>query len=213
MGEIEPMIKQRFNRFTEKRLKVCSLTKSWVKKLAAVAILTSPQFAMAEQTLYEIHLMLIDTNFSGANYEPNALLYKHIVPYNSFINLEGIVALGINEDEATRKVGVGSTYKQKLKFSNMLGVMVNFTGEIEPRVHAYAHFGVARVDYDISTPSGINGPDGSQSDTGMAYGFGLSFGFLKTGAFVLEFNELPDVNTENDTIDTSVISLGYQMPF
>lgn len=213
MGEIEPMIMQRYNGFVEKRINVCSLKKSWATKIVALVLLASSQHTMAEQTLYEIHLMLIDTNFSGANYEPNALLYKHIIPYNSFINLEGIIALGINEDKATRKVGVGSTYKQKLKFSNMLGVMVNFTGEVEPRVHAYAHFGVTRVEYDISTPSGISGPSGSESETGLAYGFGMSFGFLKTGAFVLEYNELPDVGTGNDTIDTSVLSLGYQMPF
>jgi hypothetical protein len=207
------MIRQRFNRFIDKRINVCSKKISWAKKLAVVALLTSSQYTMAEQSFYEIHYLLLDTNIEGANYEPNALLYKHIIPYNSFINLEGIVALGINEDEATRKVGVAGTYKQKIMLSNMIGFMVNFSGEVEPRVHAYAHFGLTRVDYDLSTPSWVGGPDGSQSETGLAYGFGMSFKILNTGAFVLEFNELPDIGAGSDTIDTSVLSLGYQMPF
>jgi opacity protein-like surface antigen len=168
---------------------------------------------IAEQSRYEINYLLIDTNIQGAAYEPNALQYKHIIPYNSFIDLEGIVALGINEKKVTRKIGVGGIYTQKLTFSNMLGVMVKLYSALEPKVHGYIHFGLARIDYDISTPSWVGGPDGSQSDTGFAYGFGLSFAILKKGAFILEFNELPEVSAGNSTIDTSVLSIGYQMPF
>lgn len=207
------MIKQRLNSFID------NLTTRWLFKhnraikITVVTLLLSSQNAIAEQSLYEIHYLLVETDIKEANYEPNALLYKHIVPYNSFINLEGIVALGISEEKALRKVGIAGTYTQKLTFSNMLGLMVSFSGAVEPRVHAFAHFGLTRVEFDISTPSSIGGPDGSQSETGLAYGFGMTFKILKTGAFVLEFNRLPDVDAGSDVLETSVLSIGYQMPF
>ena len=207
------MIKQRLNSFID------NLTTRWLFKhnraikITVVTLLLSSQNAMAEQSLYEIHYLLVETDLKEANYEPNALLYKHIVPYNSFINLEGVVALGIKEDKALRKTGISGTYTQKLMFSNMLGLMVSFSGAVEPRVHAFAHFGLTRVEFDISTPSSIGGPDGSQSETGLAYGFGMTFKVLKTGAFILEFNRLPDVDAGNDVLETSVLSIGYQMPF
>lgn len=185
----------------------------WKIRFFTLILIMIPQISVANETSYEIHYMLIDSTMKGASYQPDGLLYKHIVPYNSFINLEGIVALGITEEKSSINTGVGGRYTQKLKLSNALGLLVSFSGEVEPSVHLYAHFGLARLDYDISSPASSGGPDGSQSDTGLMYGLGMSFHLLQTGAFVLEFNELPDVSAGNKTVDTTVFSLGYQMPF
>jgi hypothetical protein len=181
--------------------------------LALLLMLGIAQFAAAENSKYEIDYLLMDTDIEGAGYEPTALQYKHIIPYNRIIDLEGIIALGISEEKANRKTGIATFYTQKFKLSNALGFLVKVSGALEPKVHAYIHAGLMRIEYDVSTTTGGNGPDGSQSDSGLAYGFGIAFSFLKKGAFVLEFNELPDISTGNNTIKTSVLSLGYQMPF
>ena len=207
------MIRQHSGSSTDNFIKQCLLKDIWVRKIKAVILLMLSQVAVAEQSSYEIHYLLVDTDLKGASYEPGALLYKHIVPYNSFINLEGVVALGLTEEKETRKVGIAGTYTQKLALSNMLGMFVNFTGELEPSVHAYVHAGLTRIEYDLSTPSWVGGPDGSQSETGLAYGIGMTFKILETGAFVLEFNQYPDIDTSGDTISTTILSLGYQMPF
>ena len=181
--------------------------------LALLLLFGVTQFAMADNSKYEIDYLLIDTDIEGAGYEPKALQYKHIIPYNRIIDFEGIVALGITEEKANRKTGIATFYTQKFRLSNALGLMAKVSGAMEPKVHAYIHAGLMRIEYDVSTSAGGNGPNGSQSDTGLAYGFGITFSFLKKGAFVLEFNELPDISTGNNTIKTSVLSLGYQMPF
>lgn len=168
--------------------------------------------ALAEDQSYEIQYLMLDASTRGANYQPNALLYKHILPYNKLIDFEGIVALGINEDTEQRKTGIAGYYSQKFKLSNLLGLMVNVHGAIEPRVHGYLHFGIARVDYDLSTPSWVADADGSQNETGLAYGLGITFKLLSKGAFVLEFTQLPDVETNIGTFDSLFIGLGYQMP-
>lgn len=169
--------------------------------------------AAAEDTHYELQYLLLESATVGATYRPNALLYKHIIPYNKFVNLEGHVALGITEETAKRKTGLATNYSQSLRFSNLLGLMVKVYGAIEPRVHGYVHFGLSRVDLDLSTQSGINGPNGSQSETGLAYGVGMTFNLLKKGAFVFEFTQLPEVEAGSDKFNTVYIGLGYQMPF
>ena len=181
--------------------------------MAIVLLLGSYHCAMAEGTKYEIDYLLMDSNMGGAGFEPNALQYKHLIPYNDFIELEGIIALGITEEKVTRKTGIAGIYTQKFGLSNMLGAMVKIFGAIEPKVHAYAHIGLVRIEYDITSPAGVGQPDGAHDDTGFAYGIGLSFSILKKGAFVLEFNQRPDVDAGSETIDTSLLSLGYQMPF
>jgi len=167
----------------------------------------------AEDSLYEIQYLLVDTNFEGASYEPGALMYKYIIPYNRILNLEGIVGLGVTEEKSTRKIGIAGTYRQKLKVANILGIQLGLYGELEPKVHAYAHIGLTRLEYDISTPDWAGGLDGAQSDTGLSYGVGLNFKLLNRGAFVVEFNEFPDITSSNITISTSTLSIGYQMPF
>lgn len=182
--------------------------------IAAIILSVSCSLVLAEEDhSYEIQFLLFDTSTQGANYEPNALLYKHIVPYNRLISFEGIVALGINEESARRKIAIGTQYTQKLKLSNMLGFFAKLTGELEPSVHGYVHFGLTRVELDFSTPSSIAGADGSQSGTGLAYGVGLNFRLLEKGAFVLEFNVLPEVDAAGETFDSTYIALGYQIPF
>ena len=171
------------------------------------------QYAAAANSKYEIDFLMMDTDIEGAGYEPEALQYKHIIPYNRYIDLEGIIALGITEEKANRKTGIATFYTQKFKLSNALGFLVKASGALEPRVHAYVHAGLMRIEYDVSTSAGGPGPNGSQSDSGLAYGIGMAFSILKKGAFILEFNELPDISAGNNTIKTSVLSLGYQMPF
>lgn len=188
-------------------------TKSLLISIAALFYSFGGTLAYAENNQYEIQFLLMDTSGQGANYRPKALLYKHIVPYSDLISLEGFVALGITEESETRKLNIATTYKQKLMLSNMLGLFVKVSGKIEPRVDGYLHFGVARVDFDFSTPSAIGGADGSQSATGLGYGLGLNFRILEKGAFVLEFNELPEVDAAGETFNTRYFALGYQLPF
>ena len=182
-------------------------------KLLLISLWFIAPVAAADQKHYEIQYLLLESSTVGANYKPNALLYKHIVPYNKFLNFEGHVALGITEETARRKTGIAGNYTQKLRFSNMLSLMVKVYGAIEPRVQGYFHFGLSRVDLDLSTPSWVGGPDGSQSETGLAYGLGMTFNLLGKGAFVLEFTQLPEVDAGSETFNTVYIGLGYQLPF
>ena len=68
--------------------------------LALLLLFGVTQFAMADNSKYEIDYLLMDTDIEGAGYEPKALQYKHIIPYNRIIDFEGIVALGITEEKA-----------------------------------------------------------------------------------------------------------------
>lgn len=187
--------------------------KIMISKLLLVSLWCLAPLATAEQTHYEIQYLLLESTTVGATYRPNALLYKHIVPYNKYINLEGHVALGISEETARRKIGIATNYTQSLKFSNMLGLMVKLYGAIEPRVHGYVHFGLSRIDLELSTPSSVPGPNGSQTETGLAYGLGMTFQLLSKGAFVVEFTQLPEVEGGGETFNTLYIGLGYQLPF
>lgn len=186
----------------------------WTLNLVVVLSLAISPPVLAEASHFELQYMFMEADLDDANFEPDAVLYKHIIPYNSFINLEGIVAIGVTKEKEYRKTGVAGTYTQKLILSNMLGIMANISGHLEPKVHAYVHFGLVRMDYDLSTPSWVvGGPNGSQSQTGLAYGFGLSLHVLEKGAFIVEYNEFPDVDVGNKSIKTTALSVGYQVPF
>jgi len=194
------------------RIKFCKIIKrNYWKHVMLSLLFAISQPTLAENSFYEIQYMIIDSSFGALKYEPNALLYKHVIPYNDLINLEGIVALGISEDSEDLKTGFAGPYTQKLKLSNMLGVMASIWGEMEPSVHAFVHVGLVRVDFDMSTS--VGGPDGSQNHTGLGYGIGMSFHLLKKGAFVLEYNDLPDVDTSSSKLKNTAVSIGYQLPF
>ena len=71
--------------------------------MTSVVLCVCGTLVQAQEQQYEIHYLLLDTSTQGAKYQPNALLYKHIIPYNKIIALEGIVALGITEESERRK--------------------------------------------------------------------------------------------------------------
>ena len=181
--------------------------------LTLLMLLLVNTVTLAEERLYDLQYVLLDTDVEGAGFEPEALQFKYIIPYSPLIDFEALLALGIDEQKVTRSVpGVGP-FTQKCKLSNIVGVLGKIHFALEPRVYFYAHLGVARIEYDISSSADGISPDGSVSDTGAAYGIGLSFALLKKGAFVLEYNQFPDVNKQGTSIDTAALSLGYQMPF
>ena len=179
--------------------------------LFTVVFLSTPTFA--DEQIYELQYMFVDSDLEGAAFEPNALQFKYIKPYSSYIDFEGLVALGINEVKIERKLPAVGTFTQKFKLSNIIGIFGKIHTELEPRVLLYGHLGLARIEYDISSSAPGVLPDGMLSDSGAAYGIGLSFAILKKGAFVVEFNQFPDVNKQGNTIDTAALSIGYQMPF
>lgn len=179
--------------------------------LFTVVLVNTPSFA--NEQIYELQYMFVDSDVEGAGFEPNALQFKYIKPYSSYIDFEGMIALGINEAKIERKLPAVGTFTQKFKLSNIVGIFGKIHAELEPRVLLYGHLGLARIEYDISSSASGVSPDGLLSDTGAAYGIGLSFAILKKGAFVVEYNQFPDVNKQGDTIDTAALSVGYQMPF
>jgi len=179
--------------------------------LCATTLITTT--ASADEKIYELQYMFVDSDLKGDSFEPHALQFKYIKPYSPMIELEAMIALGINEKKITRKEAPFGTFTQKLRLSNIIGVFAKAHAELEPTVRLYGHIGLARVEYNISTSiSGVT-PDGTESDSGFAYGFGLSFAVFEKGAFIIEYDQYPDIAESNSTINTAALSVGYQMPF
>lgn len=177
----------------------------------AIAIQWGP--VLASDDNYEIHYMFVDTNLEGVSIEPQALQFKYIKPYSERIDMEGMLAVGVGEDSVNRKIQLATKFSQDYRLTSIVGAYVKAHAVLEPRIWFYAQVGLARVEYDISSSiSGVS-PDGTVNGTGFAYGMGLSFALLERGAFILEFNQYPDIEVDDVTIDTAALSLGYQMPF
>jgi len=188
-----------------------------IKKLIAGVLISivanASQSALALEAKYEVNYLFVDTKVDNANYEPNAILLKYVIPYTANIELEGALGFGTGEETEHLKYLSTTPYEQHLSLTDFAGVYLKAHALIEPTVWAVGRLGIVRMEYNVtSSISGIE-PDGKFSDFGLSYGVGLSFNLFDNGSIVLGFDQYPDVKSNNATISSAAISLGYQSSF
>ena len=169
--------------------------------------------AKAQDIKYEIDYMIVDTSVDKNKFQPNAAQLKYILPYSEDFDFEGILGFGVGQETAHYKYQLATEYTVHFRFTNFAGVYLKAHAKLDPMVLAFAHLGIARMEYNFSSSLPQYKPDGTVSQMGLAYGFGLSLNILEQGAFVLIYDQFPSVKSDNVKIRSSALSIGYQSTF
>jgi len=169
--------------------------------------------AKAQEAKYEFDYLLVDSTVDSNKFQPNAAQLKYIVPYDQNFEFEGVLGFGVGVESARFKYQLATEYTVHFRFTNSAGVYLKAHAKLDPLVWAFAHLGIARMEYNISASLPQFKPDGTVSQIGLAYGFGLSMNILDHGAFVLIYDQFPDVKSDNVKIHSSALSIGYQSSF
>lgn len=164
----------------------------------------------------DIQYLMLDTDFEGVSLEPSALQLKVANPVAPNISIEGVLAFGITDDDISVTIPP-DTLKFGLELANLLGVYAKAHADLGSNSQIYGRIGFTKIEYDITATitsggSSISGTV-SDDDTGIAFGFGALFALSPQSGLVVEYNQYPDVDFEGLNIETTSLSVGYQMNF
>jgi opacity protein-like surface antigen len=164
---------------------------------------------------FNIQYAMLDTDFGGVDLEPTALQFGFSNPIGTNIAVDGVLAIGLGDDEISVSGG-GDSFTLGFELANLIGIYARAFADIAPNSQVYGRVGLAKIEYDMSVNGFISGFGNisgtvSEDDTGLTYGIGAIFGVSPNGAIVVEYNQLPDVDFEGLDIESSTLSVGYQM--
>ena len=160
--------------------------------------------AYAHQEVY----MGADFSFVGVELDPldadpTALRFRGGIELNENFAIEGVVAVGLQDDELGR-TGVD------IDLDSLFGVSLVGIVPLDRSFSLFAKVGYAKVEYEGS----FGGYSDSVDDTGVMFGFGGKMNFSRTAAMTLEYTILPDVDLGGGSeIESDMISLGLQFYF
>ena len=174
----------------------------------------------------EIDYLMLDSEFGSENFDTTALQLKLVNPISPNADIEGVIAFGLDDDslEETEtffdptlgNITVTATLEAQL--GNMIGVFIKGHTGNDSAMQFFGRIGFAMVQIDYDATLAVSGlgsisDSGSEDDSGIAFGFGAAFAVSDTDAFTIEYSQLPDVDFEGIDIETTALSLGYQMSF
>jgi len=172
--------------------------------------------SIAQGTSIDIDYMMLSSDLNVLSFDTTALQLRVSNPINANIDVEGAIAFGVGDDSySAYDPGVGNV-KLSAKLGNMLGVFAKLHTDPSLGYQFYGRIGLAKVAYDFKYSSSVFGSTSeSYDDTGLAFGFGGSFNISTSGAIIVEYNQLPNVNfsliPELGDIETTTITLGVQL--
>ena len=189
------------------------MKKMYVSILAG--LLATPGLSTARAVDLQFDYLLLEADLGDAeDFEPKAIqvkLINSIGPNSDFI---GVFALGTSDDELEEFDPFFGTVRLSVDLSTLLGVYGRIHTGLGEGPQFFGQVGLVRLDYDLDAE--IFGLSGSESydDIGLAFGVGLSVGVSDQSAFVIEYNQYPDVDIEDVAdIETSALSLGFRTSF
>lgn len=147
--------------------------------------------AQAQSMYGELGYTALDYKEPGLKVSPG--MARGIVGYEFTPNvaMEGMVGLGAGSDTAS-----GTT----LKLNNMVGVFGKVQAPLADGVNVYGRLGVAR------TSLKANGV--SDSDTGLAYGVGMTYDLSKTTYLNADYTKYHD--RDDQKLEGSTVGVGFR---
>jgi len=143
------------------------------------------------------------------------------LPIHARIDIEGSLALGINEDKYTESYyeplnGITITETVKVGLSNNLGVYLKIHGDTTAGFLFYGKFGYQMVNVDVTHTESGGGFTSIENKTydaaGPAYNTGMSINMAgSNGAIALEYMVLPIVDINGSDLETNALSIGYKI--
>ena len=169
----------------------------------------------AQAAKLQIDYMMLEADLEDIDeFEPDAVQLKFINPVGPSTDIMGVFAIGISDDEIEETDPFFGTVSLSVDLSTIFGVYVRAHADLGADSQIFGQLGLVRLEYDLDAE--IFGVSDSESydDTGLAFGFGASFGLSDQAAVVIEYNQFPDVDVEDVAdIETTSLSVGIQMSF
>lgn len=161
--------------------------------------------AFAQQTGYfGADLSFVSAELKVANlsedFDPTALRVRGGVELNQNFAIEGVVGLGLQDDEIGR-------FDDEAGLDTLWGVNAVGIVPLDRTFSLFGKIGLAVVEYE--------GDGGfSVDDSGVMFGFGGKVNFNRSGSgLVIEYTILPDVEDEGLEVESDMISIGAQFSF
>jgi len=176
-------------------------------------LLAAVNHALAQEAKYELDYMLVDSTLGNNKYQPNAAQLKYIIPYTQNFEFEGVLGFGAGVESAHFKYQLATDYTQHFRLTDLVGLYIKAHAEIEPKVLAFAHAGLVRMEYNISSSLSQIKPDGTVTQLGLGYGIGISMNLFEHSSFVLNFDHFPEAKSDGVKIRSTALSIGYQSTF
>lgn len=180
--------------------------KKYILSAMAASLLAAP--ALAQDAYFGADFSFINTEVEvdalsqTVDADPTALRFRAGVNFNENLALEGVVALGLQDDE------LGSTGVD-VELDGLYGVYVVGTIPLDRTFALFAKAGYVVLEYKAD---GF-GVSGETDDSGLSAGIGIRMAVDRNVAFALEYTLLPDIDESFGTIESDMISLGAQFSF
>jgi len=150
-----------------------------------------------------------------------AIQFRGSFPVDPMIDIEGTIAVGINDDTATQTYFFPPDVldlQATVELSQAIGVFAKFHTDPSLGYQVYGKLGLQQVSVKAKEIDLVNGLvfdalNHSGNDSGLAYGFGASFNLSGNGSLVAEYMVFPTVDVDGADADSTSISIGFQMPF
>ena len=170
--------------------------------LCASSLLSSA--AMAQDAYFGADFSFISAElkvdgFAALDADPTALRVRGGVGFNENFALEGVLGLGLQEDE------LGDT-NVDLELDSLYGVYAVGIIPLDRTFALFAKAGLVVLEYEIE---GV----GSDDDNGLSAGIGARLNIDRNAAMTLEYTMLPDIDDEGGSLESDMISLGAQFNF
>lgn len=148
-------------------------------------------------TYVEVNLLQLDTAIGTNDASPTAVRGKFGKTITNHFAVEGIIALGLGEDDVTAN--------EQAALKNMYGINLHGTLQAAKSTELFFNLGLTAINMEIGNVS--------EDDTGLSFGAGVAYAIGRDGAITFEYSQLPDINrggTDPD-LENTAISLGYRV--
>lgn len=183
--------------------------------LLLVSVVLTFGSTSARAAKYQIDYMMLEADLEDVEeFEPTAIQFKYINPVNPDVDFMAVFALGISDDDIEEFDPFFGTVKLSVELGHLFGVYGRAHTNSDSNTQFFGHLGLVQLKYELDAEIfGLSGSD-SYDETGLAFGFGASFGVSDRSAIVIEYNQFPDVDIEDVAdIETTSLSVGYQASF
>lgn len=169
----------------------------------AASLLASPVLAQDAYFGADFSFISAELEIDGISQtfdaDPTALRFRAGVNFNENFALEGVIGLGLQDDELSRLGG-------DLELDSLYGVYAVGTIPLDRTFALFAKAGYVVLEYEIN---GL----GSDDDSGLSAGIGARINVNRNAALVLEYTLLPDIDDAGGSLESDMISLGAQFSF
>lgn len=146
-------------------------------------------------TYIQIDILQLDTEIGNNDANPTALRGKFGKILGENLAVEGIIALGIGDDNITANT--------KTELNNMYGVNLHGMFQATQKTELFINLGLTTIDMEFAQDS--------VDDTGISFGAGIAYAIDQGGQITFEYSQLPDIDVGGGDLENTGISLGYKV--